>query len=61
MDYGDESYDEPMPMEILEDINDGSQSCPNINRIEARYKIHDCIKKRQSERKKNVKSYANHG
>ena len=44
MDYDDESDDEPMSTEILEDIRDGSQSHQNVNRIEARYKTCDCIK-----------------
>ena len=38
MDSGDESNDEPMSTEMLEDIRDGSQSNPNVNRREARYK-----------------------
>ena len=48
MDYGDESDDENMSTKMLEDIRDGSQSHPNVNRREARYKIRDRIKKRQS-------------
>ena len=31
MDHGDESDDEPMSTEILEDIHDGSQYSPNVN------------------------------
>ena len=38
MDYGTESDDYSISMEMLEDIRDGSQSHPNVNRIEARYK-----------------------
>ena len=38
VDSGDESDDEPMSKEMLEDIRDGSQSCPNVNRREERYK-----------------------
>ena len=34
---------------MLEDIRDGSQTHPNVNRREARYKIHDSIRQRQSE------------
>ena len=34
---------------MLEDISDGSQTHPNVNRREARYKISDFIKQRQSE------------
>ena len=46
MDSGDESDHDLIPMDILEDIHDRSQTHPNINRREARYKIHDCIKQR---------------
>ena len=35
-----------MYTEMLEEIRDGSQSHPNVNRIEARYKIHDHLKQR---------------
>ena len=34
MSSGDEPYAEPMPMDMLEDILDGSQYNPNINRRE---------------------------
>ena len=33
MDSGDEYEDEPMPTNISEDIRDGSQSHPSVNRI----------------------------
>ena len=42
--YVDESDDEPMSTKMLEDISDGSQYHPNVNRIESRYKIRDRIK-----------------
>ena len=61
MDYSDESYDESMPTEILEDIRDGSQSHPNLNRREARYKICDCIEKKQSKWKGALKDMQNMG
>ena len=35
MDYFDESDDEPMSTEILEDILDGSKSHPSVNRRDA--------------------------
>ena len=35
MDSGDESDDEHMSKEMLEDIHDGSQSHPSVNRREA--------------------------
>ena len=44
-----ESDDEIMSTEILEDICDVSQSHPIVNRREARYKIRACIKQSQSE------------
>ena len=34
--------------EMLEDIRDGSQRHPTVNRREARYKIRDRIRQRQS-------------
>ena len=48
MDSGNESDHDPISMEVLEDIHDGIQSHPNVNKREAHYKIRDCIKKRQS-------------
>ena len=47
MDSGDEYDDEPMSMETLEDIRDGSKYHLIINRRNARYKINDCIKQSQ--------------
>ena len=47
MDSGNESDDEPMCTEMLEDISDEIQSHPDFNMREARYKIRDCIKKIQ--------------
>ena len=44
MDSGDESYNDPISTEILEDICDGIQSHPNVNIREARSKIRDHIK-----------------
>ena len=61
MDYGDESDDEPMYTEMLEEIFDGSQSHPKVNRREARYKIRDLIKQRQSEWKGALKAMQNMG
>ena len=40
---------------MLEDICDGSQTHPNVNRREARYKIRDCIRQRQAECKGALK------
>ena len=55
MDSGDESDDKPMSTEMLEDICDGSQSHPNVNRTEARYKICERIKQRQLEWRVSLK------
>ena len=48
MDSGNESDHDLIPTEMLEDIRDGSQSHPNVNKKEACYKIRDRIRKRQS-------------
>ena len=47
MDSGDESDKYPMSTEMLEDIRDVSQSHPNVNRRESRYKICDLISRIQ--------------
>ena len=47
MDSGDESYNDYISTEMLEDICDGGQSHPNVNKREARYKIRDRIRQRQ--------------
>ena len=52
---GDDSDHDIISMEMLEDIRDGSQNHPNINRIEARSKIRDSIMQRQLERKGELK------
>ena len=49
MDLCNEYEDEPMSTEMLEDVYDGSQTYPRVNMREARYKIRDRIKQRQSE------------
>ena len=56
MDSGDDSDYDPIFTEMLEEICDGSQSHPNVNRREARYKIRDRIKQRQSEWKGALKA-----
>ena len=42
--------------EMLQDIRDGSQTHPNINKREARYKIRDRIRQRKSECKGVLKA-----
>ena len=56
MDSGDESDHYLISKEMLEDICGRSQTHPNVNRIEARYKIRDCINQRQSEWKGSLKA-----
>ena len=46
---GDKSDHYLISTEILEDISDGSQTHPNFNRRETRYKMRDCISQIQSE------------
>ena len=48
MNSGDESDHDIIYTEMLEDIREGSQNHPNVNRREARYKICDRIRQRQS-------------
>ena len=61
MSSGDESDYEPMSTKTLEDICDGTQYHPSINRIEARYKIRDHIKLGQQEQKVLLLSTQNLG
>ena len=61
MSSGDESDTEPMYTYVLEDIRDISQSHPNINRIEAWYKIRGPFKQRQAEWKGALLSTQNMG
>ena len=42
--YGDESDHDLISMEMLEDICDGSQTHPNVNRRKAHFKIRNRIK-----------------
>ena len=46
---------------MLEDIRDGSQSHPNVNNREVRYKVRDSIKQRQLEWKGALKATKNMG
>ena len=43
---GDESDHDIISTYMLEDIRDRSQTHPNVNRRESRYKIRDCIRQR---------------
>ena len=61
MDYCNESDDDLISTQMLEEILDRSQSHPNVDRIEAHYKIHECINQRQSEWKGRLKTMQNIG
>ena len=61
MDSGDNSDHDTISMDMLGKNCDRSQSHPNINKIEARYKICDCIRQRQSEWKVELKATRNMG
>ena len=52
---GDESDHDLISTEMLEDIRDGSQTHPNVNRRKKRYKIRDRIRQRQPEWKGALK------
>ena len=52
---GDESDHDLISTEMLEDIRDGSQTHPNVNKREARYEILDRIRQRQPEWKGALK------
>ena len=52
----DESDHDLISTETLEDICDGSQTHPNVNKRESRYKVRDCVIQRQSEWKGALKA-----
>ena len=56
MNYGDESDHDLISTEMLEDILDWSQTHPNVNIREARYKIRDRIRQGQKELKGALKA-----
>ena len=55
-DYNEQYNHDLISTEMLEDIRDGSQTHPNVNKSEARYKIRDHVRQRQSERKRALKA-----
>ena len=61
LDSSDESDHDLISTEMLEDIRDESQTHPNVDKREARQKIRDCIKQRQSQRKDVLKDTRNIG
>ena len=52
----EESDHDLISTEMLEYIRDGSQTYPNVNKREARYKISDRVRQRQSEWKGALKA-----
>ena len=46
---------------MLEDIRDGSQTHPNVNKREARYKIRDRVSQKESQYKGALKATRNMG
>ena len=61
LDSNENSDHNLISMETLEDICDGSQTHPTVNKMEARCKISDRIKKRQLEWKGALKATRNMG
>ena len=49
LDSNEESYHDLISTKMLKDIRDESQTHPNINKREARYKIGNRVKHRQLE------------
>ena len=56
LDSNENSDHDIISTEMLEDIRDGIQTHPNVNKREARYKIRDRVKQRQSEWKGALKA-----
>ena len=56
MDSGDESDHDIISTEMLEEICDGSQTHLNVNKREARYKIHDRVRQKESQWKGALKA-----
>ena len=56
LDSSDESYHNLISMEMLHDIRDRSQTHPEVNKRESRYKIPDRVSQRQLEWKGELKA-----
>ena len=48
LDSNENSYHDLISTEMLEDIRDGSQTHPNVNKREARYKIRYRVRQKES-------------
>ena len=55
LDSNEKSDHDLISTEMLQDIRDGSQTHPNVNKREARYKICDRVRQRKSEWKGALK------
>ena len=49
IDSNEQSDHDLISTEMLEDIRDVSQTHPNVNKREARYKICDCVRQKESQ------------
>ena len=47
LDSNEQSDHDLISMEMLEDIRDGSQTHPNVNKREARYEIRDRVRQKE--------------
>ena len=56
LDSDEKSDHDLISTEMLEDIRDGSQTHPNVNKREARYKIRDRVRQKESQRKGVLKA-----
>ena len=56
LDSNEKSDHDLISKEMIEDIRDGSQTHPDVNKMEARYKMRDPIRQRQSEQKGALKA-----
>ena len=61
LNFNENSDQDLLSTEMLEDIRDGSQTHPNVNKREAHYKIRDCIRQSQPEWKGALKAARNMG
>ena len=56
LDSNEKSDHDIISREMLEDIRDGSQTHPNVNKKEACYKIRDRVRQKESQQKGALKA-----
>ena len=56
LDSNEQSDHDLISTEMLEDIRDGTQTHPNVNKMEARYKICDRVRQKESQWKGALKA-----